>query len=200
MTDKPKRKRSESVGRHNKLLLRWLMGLYSLFLLPYFVNIWYLLTVSIALLLAAGMLWINSYFVKLLNQSRGNLLTKTIALLILSISAFFLCAVLIVSAMLGLAILVNRLSYPISLLEPPLEFIAKIGTFILTLVTLMLPPLCLAFTIELLAAKNAIPSVTFRKSKRKNIIEAGIEHELEGEPDISPELLVDSESAKQKMK
>jgi hypothetical protein len=195
MTDKPKRKRSDKAKpAYNKRALRWLMLLYSFFLLPYLVDIWYLIPVFIALSLATSILWVGSYLVRALSQMDESLLTKITALLISVISALFMCAVLVICAIIGCIIFIIGLIPRLSFLYPLMDYLAPINNFLILLLVILIPALCFSFTLELI---ETMPKVV-RKNKQKNVAVESVEYELE--PDIPLELLAESESAEQAQK
>jgi hypothetical protein len=197
MTDKPKRKRSEIVKpAYNKRALRWLMLLYSFFLLPYLVDIWYLIPVFIALSLATGILWVGSYLVRALSQVDESLLTKITALLISVISVLVMCAVLVICAIIGCIIFVIWLYPHISFLHPIMNYLAPISGFMMLLEVILLPALCFSFTLELI---ETMPKVV-RKNKQKNVAVESVEYEPKTKADIPRELLAESESAEQAQK
>jgi hypothetical protein len=197
MTDKPKRKRSETLVSSDKRRLRWLTLLYSLFLVPYLFNILPLLAISIAFAVVFSIFWISGYLMKLVGQMQENLLTYLIMSVIGIVSNLVAWLLFTAIAWIGLILWQNFLSHYIpSLSIYTLERISSI-------LMMTSPILSIVFAVELYIQitefMNPFPHRTTDTEKQKNDYRSSLSNELE-EPDIPLELLAESDSAKQQIK
>jgi hypothetical protein len=182
MTDKPKRKRSESVKPLYNKRLHGLLVMYILSLTPYLIDMC-IICALLAIVLGLSSLWIGSNLVILfgVGQPKENLLTPC-AVAFITIPFTVLAWVLFTATT-----VIGLYSVVIGLF--PLNIAYIVGIAIVSIITMVLTNELQIFIIDFI---NTFPSYAI--GKQKNVDVESVEYESEAEPEIPLELLAESES------